>query len=65
MYGSEVIRCSPGACCSYGYYDGRCDTNSTQPDYKLFCPDGMKKRSVALTIEDDVDADIDDMLNPN
>ncbi|KAF2277452.1 uncharacterized protein EI97DRAFT_292310 [Westerdykella ornata] len=37
LYGSEVIKCSPGDCCSYGYYDGRCDTNHTQPEYDVFC----------------------------
>jgi hypothetical protein len=48
LYGTDVVKCSPGNCCNYEFLDGRCDVND-QTDAKRvreqYCPGGMLLKS--------------------
>lgn len=48
LWGTDVVKCSPGDCCNYGYLDGRCDVNDQTDAKKVrekYCPGGMLLRS--------------------
>jgi hypothetical protein len=48
LYGTDVVKCSPGDCCNYGYLDGRCNVNDQMDVKKVreqYCPGGMLLKS--------------------